>query len=256
MTTAPPEKSPWGMAGRLPPLGLAYVAAALEKSGFQVEIYDNYLLERSIEEVKSEVRKRSPDIVGITCNSLAYERCLEMAKQPRKHILLVGLLSAVHTLVHASNIAGAPGDRLRSYRRGRTSDGQACHQYQKRRKNLGGSLISGVACKIGDEVIKSAPQFISDLDSVPFPARHLLPMRMYDRALSFLTVKPVDTMSIHRGCPYKCTYCETRQLWGTACRAFSPQRVIDEIKHMTRNLWHKRHLFRRRQLYHKQKTNL
>ncbi len=49
MTTAPPEKSPWGMAGKLPPLGLAYVAAVLEKNGFSVEIYDNYLLERPIE---------------------------------------------------------------------------------------------------------------------------------------------------------------------------------------------------------------
>ena len=94
--------------------------------------------------------------------------------------------------------------------------------------------IPGVACKIGSGIVKSAPQFISDLDSVPFPARHLLPMRMYDRALSYLTVKPVDTMSVHRGCPYKCAYCETRELWGTACRAFSPQRVIDEIKHMTK----------------------
>ena len=45
MTTAPPLKSPWGMAGKLPPLGLAYVAAALEKNGFHVEILDNYLLE-------------------------------------------------------------------------------------------------------------------------------------------------------------------------------------------------------------------
>jgi len=40
-------------------------------------------------------------------------------------------------------------------------------------------------------------------------------------------------MSIHRGCPFRCAYCETRELWGSACRAFSPQRVIDEIQHMT-----------------------
>ncbi len=45
MTTMLPEKSPWGMAGKLAPLGLAYIAAALEKKGFSVEIYDNYLLE-------------------------------------------------------------------------------------------------------------------------------------------------------------------------------------------------------------------
>ena len=86
MTTAPPLKSPWGMAGRLPPLGLAYVAAVLEKNGFQVEIYDNYLLERPIEEVKSEIRKRSPEIVGITCSSLAYNAVSRRLKQSKKHV--------------------------------------------------------------------------------------------------------------------------------------------------------------------------
>ena len=234
MTTAPPEKSPWGMAGRLPPLGLAYVAAALEKSGFQVEIYDNYLLERSIEEVKSEIRKRSPDIVGITCNSLAYERCLEMAKAAKEAYpscrVVVGGPHASYmpqTLLEHSEIDFVVIGE------GEQAMVQLATSIIKGEKTSAAALIPGVACKIGDEVIKSAPQFISDLDSVPFPARHLLPMRMYDRALSYLTVKPVDTMSIHRGCPYKCTYCETRELWGTACRAFSPQRVIDEIKHMT-----------------------
>ena len=80
MTTTLPEKSPWGMAGKLAPLGLAYVAAALEKNGYPVEIYDNYLLGQSIEEVKAEIRKRQPEIVGITCSSLTYSRCVEMAK--------------------------------------------------------------------------------------------------------------------------------------------------------------------------------
>ena len=234
MTTAPPEKSPWGMAGRLPPLGLAYVASALENSGFQVEIYDNYLLERPIEEVKSEIRKRSPEIVGITCNSLAYERCLEMAKAVKEACpscrVVVGGPHASYmpqTLLEHSEIDFVVIGE------GEQAMVQLVSSIIKGEKAAKVALIPGVAYKIGSEIVKSTPQFISDLDSVPFPARHLLPMRMYDRALSYLTVKPVDTMSIHRGCPYKCTYCETRELWGTACRAFSPQRVIDEIKHMT-----------------------
>ena len=60
-------------------------------------------------------------------------------------------------------------------------------------------------------------------------------MKMYDRALPYIDVKPVDTMSVLRGCPYQCAYCETRKLWGTSCRAFSPQRVIDEIKNLAQN---------------------
>jgi len=96
--------------------------------------------------------------------------------------------------------------------------------------------IPGVACRVGSEIVKTPPEFISDLDTVPFPARHMLPMKMYDRLLPYVDVKPVDTMSVLRGCSYQCAYCETRELWGTTCRAFSPQRIVDEIKDLTENL--------------------
>jgi radical SAM superfamily enzyme YgiQ (UPF0313 family) len=73
-----------------------------------------------------------------------------------------------------------------------------------------------------------------DLDKIPFPARHLLPMKMYDRRIPYLNVEPVDTMSIIRGCPYSCAYCETKELWGNTCRTFTPQRIIEEIEHMVK----------------------
>ncbi len=236
MTTAPPLKSPWGMAGKLPPLGLAYVAAALEKNGFHVEIFDNYLLERPIEEVKLEVRKRAPEIVGITCSSLTYTRCVETAKAVKE------ACPSCKVVVGGPHPSYMPQTMLEH----EEIDYVVIGEGEQAMVNLVASImngeekamiakIPGVACRINGEVMRNAPEFISDLDQVPFPARHLLPMRMYDRALSYLSVKPVDTMSTLRGCPYNCAYCETRELWGTTCRAFSPRRVTDEIKHMVEN---------------------
>jgi len=80
MTTAPPIKAPWGLGKALPPLGLSYVAAALEKAGFQVEVLDNYLLKKPINYVKQMVRRLNPEIVGITCGSVTYRRCVETAR--------------------------------------------------------------------------------------------------------------------------------------------------------------------------------
>jgi anaerobic magnesium-protoporphyrin IX monomethyl ester cyclase len=222
------------MAGRLPPLGLAYVAAVLEKNGFQVEIYDNYLLERPIEEVKSEIKKRSPEIVGITCNSLSYERSVEMAKavkeaSPSSHVVVGG----PHASYMPQTLLQHPEIDYVVIGEGEQAMLQLASSIKKSEEATVVARIPGVACKINGEMIKTAPQFISNLDEIPFPARHLLPMRMYNRELSYLSMKPVDTMSVHRGCPYRCAYCETRELWGSACRAFSPQRVIDEIQHMT-----------------------
>ena len=236
MTTAPPLKSPWGMAGRLPPLGLAYVAAALQKNGYQVEIFDNYLLQRPIDEVKTELKKRAPEIVGITCNSLNYSCSIEMAKAVKE------VLPFCKVVVGGPHPSYMPQTMLQH----EEIDYVVIGEGEQAMVNLAAAIMSGqpdkviakipgISCRIGGEMVKSAPEFISDLDAVPFPARHLLPMRMYDRALPYLSVKPVDTMSIHRGCPYNCAYCETRELWGTTCRAFSPQRVIDELKHMVEN---------------------
>ena len=236
MTTAPPEKSPWGMAGKLPPLGLAYVAGALEKSGYSVEIFDNYLMERSIEEVKLEVRKRQPEIVGITCSSLTYTRCIETAKAVKE------ACPSCKVVVGGPHPSYMPQTMLQHQEidyvvigEGEQAMVQLVASITKGEKAVTVAKIPGVACKLDGEVVKTAPKFINDLDQVPFPARHLLPMKMYDRALSYLDVKPVDTMSVLRGCPYKCAYCETRALWGTTCRAFSPQRVVAEIKHMVEN---------------------
>ena len=235
MTTAPPLKSPWGMPGKLPPLGLAYVAAMLEKSGFNVEVYDNYLLERPIEEVKSELKRQSPEIVGITCSSLSYERCVEMAKAVKEtcpfcHVVVGG----PHASYMPQTLLEHPEINYVVVGEGEQAMVKLASSILRGEGAEAAASVPGVACKIKGEIVKCAPEFISDLDTVvPFPARHLLPMRMYVRELSYLSVKPVDTMSVHRGCPYRCAYCETRELWGSACRAFSPQRVIDEVRQMT-----------------------
>ncbi len=236
ITAAPPLKSPWGMAGKLPPLGLAYVAAALQKNGYEVEIFDNYLLQRPIEEVKSELKKRAPEIVGITCNSLNYSRSIEMAKAVKE------VLPSCKVVVGGPHPSYMPQTMLHH----EEVDYVVIGEGEQAMVSLAAAImnhqpdklvakIPGLACRIGGEMVETSPEFISDLDTVPFPARHLLPMRMYDRALPYLSVKPVDTMSIHRGCPYSCAYCETRELWGTTCRTFSPQRVVDELKHMVEN---------------------
>jgi anaerobic magnesium-protoporphyrin IX monomethyl ester cyclase len=236
MTTMLPEKSPWGMAGKLAPLGLAYVAAALEKNGFSVEIYDNYLLGQPIETVKAEIGKRQPEIVGITCSSLTYSRCIDMAKAVKE------AYSSCKVVVGGPHASYMPETLLQHSEidfvvvgEGEAAMVQLASSIQRGDSKTVSATIPGVACKINGKTLQTPQQFISDLDTIPFPARHLLPMKMYDRVLPYIDTKPVDTMSIIRGCPYQCAYCETRELWGTSCRAFSPQRVVNEIKEITEN---------------------
>ena len=95
-------------------------------------------------------------------------------------------------------------------------------------KPLSQSQVSHV--KRNGENIKNPPKFIENMDEIPYPARHLLPLELYDRTIEFLDAKPADVMSISRGCVFNCGFCETRKLWGNICRGFSPKRVIGEIQ--------------------------
>jgi anaerobic magnesium-protoporphyrin IX monomethyl ester cyclase len=236
MTTAPPVKGPWIHARRLLPIGLAYVAAALEKSGFQVEILDNYLLEKPIDEVKLEIKRLSPEIVGITCGSATYSQCIETAKAVKE------TLPSCKVVVGGWHPSYEPDSMLQHSEidyvvmgEGERAMVELATHISKGENDGAIADIAGVAYRHKGKIIKNAPRFISNLDEVPFPAWHLLPMHLYDRSIEFLSVKPVDIMSIARGCPFNCAFCEIRQLWGKTCRTFSPPRILEEIKHLMAN---------------------
>jgi len=236
MTTAPPSNAPWFLGRRLPPLGLAYVGAAAEKSGYQVEILDNYLLKKPIDEVKQIVTKLKPEIVGITCGSATYQRCLETARAVKE------VRPSCRVVVGGWHASYAPDSLLEHSEidyivmgEGEQAMTQLADHITKGGKYEAVGGIPGVGYRNNGSRVKNPPQFIADLDAIPFPARHLLPMGQYGRRIEFLKVEPVDIMSITRGCPYNCAYCDIEKLWGKKCRTFSPPRVVAEVKHLADN---------------------
>ncbi len=231
ITPSPPPNSPWYIGQKVPPLGLAYVAAALEKAGFQVEIIDNYLLEKPIDYVKQMVRKLNPQIVGITCSSVAYRGCIETAKAVKE------ALPSCKVVVGGPHPSIVPDSLLQHPEIDYVVMGEGERAIVELATNIAkgkdiAAMISGIAYRLEGKIMKNAPKFISDLDEVPIPARHLLPMHLYDRMVEYLGARPADLMNVVRGCPYNCTYCEISKLWGQTCRSFSPPRVVEEIEHM------------------------
>jgi anaerobic magnesium-protoporphyrin IX monomethyl ester cyclase len=233
MTTAPPSNAPWYQGKKLPPLGLSYVAASLEKAGFQVEMLDNYMLNKPIDEVKQLVQGFSPEIVGITCGSATYTRCLETAKVVKETLPLCTVV------VGGWHAAYMPDSLLQHHDvdyvvmgEGERAMVELTNYILKSKGGKALADIAGVGYRQNGSFVKNAPQFISNMDEIPFPARHLLPMKLYDRTIEFLNAKPADVMSIARGCPFSCAFCETKKLWGNTCRMFSPARVLDEVRYM------------------------
>ena len=233
MTTAPPIDSPWGIANKFPPLGLAYFAGSLEKGGFEVEILDNYLLKKPIDYVKLEIKRLNPEIVGVACSSATYRRCVETAKAVKE------VLPACKVVVGGPHPSCVPDSMLQHPEidyvvlgEGERAMVELAAHITKCEDDSAIAKIPGVAYRHEGKIVKNTPNFISDLDQIPFPARHLLPMHLYDRAIYYLSAKPIVTMNVVRGCPYNCGYCDVKELWGKTCRAFSPPRVLEEVEHL------------------------
>jgi len=93
--------------------------------------------------------------------------------------------------------------------------------------------IDGLMFKVNEEIIKTKKrELISELDSLPMPARHLLKMKRYIPLPIEYKRLPAVHMMVSRGCPFNCTYCSTHGAFGYKVRFKSPENVIKDIKHV------------------------
>ena len=90
--------------------------------------------------------------------------------------------------------------------------------------------MPGLTARSPSGEIVAGPQrlFIEDLDSLPFPAWHLIDTSRYRlpfREEPFLIVAPL------RGCPFNCNFCTCQTYYGKKLRKRSIARVIQEIEY-------------------------
>jgi len=78
--------------------------------------------------------------------------------------------------------------------------------------------------------LKTTPKrpLINDLDSLPFPARHLVPFDSYGASQ-----EQTGGIITSRGCVYSCNYCSSSLIMGKKFRSRSPENVLDEIEELT-----------------------
>jgi radical SAM superfamily enzyme YgiQ (UPF0313 family) len=93
--------------------------------------------------------------------------------------------------------------------------------------------VNGIAYRVGSEVRTTAKRkVIKNLDALPVPARHLLPLGRY-RALGM----PIS-MTTSRGCPYKCIFCVGRKMVGAKVRYHGIARVVAELQNLAKLKFH------------------
>lgn len=212
---------------RAPPLGLAYIAAVLEREGHKVSIIDAPTLELSTKETVREILSRNPDLVGISAVTPTVKGGYAIANMIKEEDPDIPVVMGGPHVSFMFEEALANGADYVVIGEGEETTRELVAFLEKGRGDIKG--IRGLAYLDGEGYVRvNQPRpLIKNIDELPEPARHLLPMDKYT-----LFDKPIKIIHImaSRGCPYGCIYCTTSYFWGRRYRVRSVQKVVDEIE--------------------------
>jgi anaerobic magnesium-protoporphyrin IX monomethyl ester cyclase len=221
----------------IPPLGLAYLGAVLEKAGYDVRILD-CTCGTTLDELMADLKEYQPDIVGISCTTPTFRDALVEARAVRQ------ALPRAIIVLGGAHVTATPEQAMRwdVFDIGVIAEGEVTIvELVRELEDKGGldrvelSKINGLAFRQDGKVVRSLPrQYIADLDSIPHPARHLLPpLSGYRPTPASYRYLPLAVLMTSRGCPFGCTFCD-RGVFGNRVRAHSPEYVLDEVEEVVK----------------------
>ena len=165
-----------GEVNLVEPLGIAYMGAVLEKEGHDVKLLDADTLRYSIEDSIEYVVNEKPEIVGYSCLSPLAPIALRIATGVKENIDTVSVFGGVHPTTYPE-MAKNDGVDVLIKGEGEYAFSQLADAIQN---NKDWSGIPGLCYKKNGDIVDTGPaERIMDLDVLPFPARHLLPMGKY-----------------------------------------------------------------------------
>jgi radical SAM superfamily enzyme YgiQ (UPF0313 family) len=209
------------------PLGLAYIAATLERSGHEAAILDAPALGMWAAEIPSRIEGQGYEIAGVTMLTPMYARSIEVVRTIRsafpKMPIVVG--GAHPTILPEETLQRNPEIDFCVVGEG---EGVMLHLVEALQSGRSTADIPGLAYRRGQEVRVNPPSLpVADLDDLPMPARHLLPMDAYHMTRSRTKSNQAYTVSVARGCPFDCAFC--CRIFGRKVRHHSVGRILEEI---------------------------
>lgn len=203
----------------LPPTDLMYLAAIAEREGLEAKIKDysqSGILEQDLREFKPDYL-----VVNIATPSLEHDLdAIRKAKEINPEIITIAKGAAFLTLSekilaeHEFLDFGILGEAEETLK-------EILEEQEKTR-------ILGIYYKENGNVKFTGNRaFIEDLDSLPFPARHLVDNSIYRRPDNN---KVQATIKVERGCPFHCFFCLATPVSGAKVRRRSVENIVAEIR--------------------------
>ncbi|MBI4287981.1 MAG: cobalamin B12-binding domain-containing protein [Chloroflexi bacterium] len=233
------------------PLGISYLAGVLEQSGIEVSIYNPDIVTRgkkstdesripkyhtyintlrSLEhplwsEVETVIARHQPDLVGITVMTARYGSALNVSKIVKRLSKDVPVVwGGIHPTIMADDCLKHPEVDV-------VVRGEGEYVFKNLVEHFGqfGSM-AGISYRDGTKFVHNPPMpLIHNLDSLPFPAKHLIVDKEKMPRESFGNILGA------RGCPFDCIFCGAHLIWSHKVRHRSPENVVREIRETKNN---------------------
>ncbi len=216
-------------AFRFPPLGIGYIASSLRAANHEVRILDCTFISKK--EAIYKALSFNPEIVGIYCMITMRDNAILFAKHLKvsAKLLIAGgpLPSSDPTsfLEHFDVVVIGEGEKTAV---------EIVTAYENRTNLID---VPGITFRTDrkrgfppENIMFSANRpFQSNLDSIPFPARDLLPNKNYIHYGRKRYGYAITTIMSTRGCPFECEFC-SNTVFGTTYRERSAENVLEEVE--------------------------
>ena len=222
----------------LPPTDLMYMAAVAEKIGLEAKIVD-YSTEEAKRQRGKEAEKNQndaskkyfiddleefkPDYLVLNVATTTLENDLSILDVAKE------ILPNVVTIAKGAHFLTSNTDVLYKYK---SLDlvivGEAEDTLKEILEEKPFSEIKGLCYRDGFAAKYTGKRpFIKDLDTIPFPARHLVNNNFFRRPDNN---KIQAVIKVSRGCPHSCFFCLATPVSGAKVRVRSAENIIAEIK--------------------------
>ncbi len=218
-------------AAVLPPLGMLTLAGELENNNYKVSFIDAECEMINDEKLLAIILEKKPDVLGFSCMTANYNRLIAMSTKIKEVVpdtlIFFGGPHVWHTWTDTLKTGVVDFVVI--------GEGEESTCEVLNNLNSGKSLgdIKGIAFREGEEIVFTGKRpFINNLDKLAYAAYHLVDINKYRPSPQHVIRKPSVTMTVSRGCPFKCTFCYVPYLFEGTFRLRSVDNVVGEIKQL------------------------
>ena len=214
----------------VPPLGLAYCAAAVEEwGGADVDLVDAVAGKTGVDEILKKVADERPDLIYVAAGTSTLGRDLAFLTRAKE------VSPTTKAAVMGTHVSARPDDGFATPGADFIVRGEPEATCAELARAVRGEVpygeVAGLSWREDGRVVhNSSRELIDDLDALPHPARRFL--RPYNYEPPFMRHGRFDIVITSRGCPYPCNYCSTGAYYGRTIRFRSSADVLVELREM------------------------